>query len=508
MPKDSTSSAGSVHRRAAPGLLLTAILLALGGCASAPASKSGAAGAPPELPASWLQQQTPAATPATGAQADAATLARWWLRFGDPELSRLIETALRANTSVHSAQAALRQARALRDAAAGGLLPTLDGSASALRSRSGQASSTGTYKAGFEASWEPDLFGSKQGSLDAAEATARASAATLADTQVSVAAEVALAYVTLRSSQQRLAIAQANLDSQLETLQITQWRLQAGLTTSLEAEQARSAAEQTRATLPTLQTSLAQAGHALATLTGQTPQALAALSQGPAAAVPSPAQDLTLAIPAETLRQRPDVRAAEASLAATLAKVQVADAARKPSFALTGTLGLSSTSLSSLTDSASLLRTLLASISLPIFNGGALDAQLRAAEAAAEQSRAAWEASLLTAVQDVEDALVALRNDRARLARLQEAAEAAGNAALLARQRYAAGLIDFQTVLETQRTQLTTQDSVASAQATVSSDHVRLFKALGGGWQAQPLPDDPAAATTTTATATQSGSRP
>ncbi|MBA4342579.1 MAG: RND transporter [Methylibium sp.] len=488
-------SSGQRPRPPAPAAWpLTTILLALAGCAG-PAPRDTIPSSPAEIPARWLQQDASSSNIGSNA-ADAAALAQWWRLFEDAELSHLIETALRANTSIRGAEAALRQARALRDVSAAGLLPALSGSASAQRSRSGQSSSSASYKAGFDASWEPDLFGANSAAVDTAEASARASAASLADVRVSVAAEVALAYITLRGSQQRLAIAQANLDSQLETLQITQWRLQAGLTTSLEAEQARASVEQTRATLPNLQTSLAQAGHALAALTGQTAQALVPLSQN-SAAVPQPRQDLTLAIPADTLRQRPDVRAAEASLAAALSKTRQADAARKPSLRLSGTLGLGAGSLSGLSDSSALLRTLLASIALPIFDGGALNAQLRAAQAAAEQSRTAYEASILTALLEVEDALVALRGDRARLARLQLASEAAANAALLARQRYGSGLVDFQTVLETQRTLLNTQDGVASAAASVSADHVRLYKALGGGWQ----PETSAAGSTSQAPA-------
>ena len=461
--------------------LLAALNLALTGCASSPSAAARDSALPTGLPTRWLQDD--AAATSTD---NATSLAQWWQRFGDAELSALVETALQANTRVASAQAALRQARALRDAAAGTLLPSLSLGASASRSRSGQGSGaidSRSVKSGFDASWEPDVFGGNAAALAEREASTRASAASLGDVQVAIAAEVALNYITLRGSQQRLEIARANLAAQEETLQLTQWRLQAGLTTSLEAEQARSAAEQTRATLPTLQTARNQAAHALALLTGRTPEALAPLMRGAAAPVPLPTQDLTLAFPADTLRQRPDVRAAEANLAAALARVAQADAARLPGFRLSGSLGLSAASLSALGDSAALLRSLLASVSLPLFDGGTLAAQQRAAQAGAEQQRAAYEGALLTALQEVEDALVALRNDRTRLATLQRAADAAANAALLARQRHASGLVDFQTVLDTQRTLLSTQDGVASAIASVAADHVRLYKALGGGWQ-------------------------
>ena len=191
---------------------------------------------------------------------------------------------------------------------------------------------------------------------------------------------------------------------------------------------------------------------------------------------------LALAFPAETLRQRPDVRSAEHRISAALARVDAAEAARYPSFRLRGSLGLSALTLGTLTDGASVLRSLLASVSAPLFDGGAGKAQVRVQEAALEQARLNYQATVLSALKDVEDALVALHGNTERLARLQAASTAATQAELLARQRYQSGLIDFRTVLDTQRSLLSTQDSVASTQATLSADHVRLYKALGGGW--------------------------
>ena len=417
--------------------------------------------------------------------ASATSLAQWWTRFDDPLLSGLVSQALQANTRVSSAQAALRQARALRDVTAAGLQPTVGGSASAQRSRSGHNSANNNFRAGLDASWEPDIFGAERSALDASEATARASAATLGDVQVSIAAEVALGYIALRNAQARLAIANDSLDSQLETAQITQWRLQAGLLSSLEGEQSRAATEQTRAQLPALQSSIEQTAHALAVLTGQPPVALSALL-AETRPVPQVATDLALAIPAETLRQRPDVRAAEQQVSAAIARVAETDAARLPSFKLSGSLGLSALTLGSLTSGASVVSALAAGVSLPVFDGGAARARVRADQAALDQASSAYRAAVLAALKDVEDALIALRGDRERLARLQLAAEASANAALLARQRFSSGLVDFQTVLDTQRSQLSTQDGVANARADVSADHVRLYKALGGGWH----PDD------------------
>jgi multidrug efflux system outer membrane protein len=262
--------------------------------------------------------------------------------------------------------------------------------------------------------------------------------------------------------------------------------VQAGLATSLESEQARAAVEQTRAQLPLLQTQIEQSHHALAVLTGQPPGALAA-ELASAAPVPRAPADIALAFPADTLRQRADVRAAELQARAALARVAQADARRLPDFRIGGSLGLSALTLGALTSGASFTSALLASVSLPIFDGGAIRAQVGVQQAALDQARAGYQAAVLTALQEVEDALAALRQDRARLVSLQNAADAANNVALLARQRYSSGLVDFQTVLDTQRTQLNAQDNVASATASVSADHVRLYKALGGGWSADSL---------------------
>jgi NodT family efflux transporter outer membrane factor (OMF) lipoprotein len=374
----------------------------------------------------------------------------------------------------------------LRDVSAAGLQPTLGSSASVQRSRSGingNASSTSNlYQAGLDAAWEIDIFGANRSALAAAEAAARASAASLGDVQVSVAAEAALGYIALRGAQAQMATATNNLASQMQTLQITEWRAQAGLLSALEAEQARAAAAQTQALLPALQTTVQQAAHALAVLTGRPPAALAALVAAPAA-VPQPAGSLALSLPADTLRQRADVRAAEQQVLAAQSRVAQADAARWPRFNLGGSLGLSALTFSALGNGAAVAGSLLASVSLPLWDGGAARAQVRAQQAALDLSRASYRGTVLLALQDVEDALVALRNDRLRATSLQGAATAATNAATLARQRYGSGLVDFQTVLETQRSQFSAQDGLASITASLSADHVRLYKALGGGWQ-------------------------
>jgi NodT family efflux transporter outer membrane factor (OMF) lipoprotein len=477
--KSRTPTHTTPRRRALALTLVSAVLLSA--CASLrPAS--------PELPA----VQTPAVWSAPTAGGPQATdLAQWWQRFNDPALTALVTRALQANTDAQSAQAALLQARAQRDVQAANAGPSLSASGSAQRSQSGSGNAGSRFQAGFDASWEPDVFGGNRAAVSASDADTRAAETSLANVQVSLAAEVAASYIDLRGLQNRLAIARSNLALQTETLQITRWRNQAGLASSLDVEQAVTSTEQTRAQIPALQTSVAQSLNALAVLTGQPPGALQTVL-GTSAAVPQTPPDLALSFPAETLRQRPDVRTAEHRISAALARVDAAEAARYPSFRLGGSLGLSALTLGTLVDSASLARSLLASVSAPLFDGGANQAQVRAQAAALQQARLAYQGAVLNALKDVENALVALQGNTERLTRLQAAATAAANAELLARQRYQSGLVDFRTVLDTQRTLLSAQDSVASTQATLSADHVRLYKALGGGW----TPDAPDIAST------------
>lgn len=447
-----------------------------------------------DIPAAW------SGTDAAGGGALAVgseSLLAWWQRFDDPLMSDVLGLALTSNNRIHGAQAALRQARALRDVAAAGLLPTVGASASAQRGTAGGNSTGNRLQAGLDAQWVPDLFGARRGGLDAADAAAAASAATLGDTQVQVASELALNVIALRAMQARWSIAAANLASQQETLQITDWRQQAGLVTVLELEQARAAAAQTQSLLPALQTGIQQTAHALAVLAGQPPAALfGRLVPVPATgvasfAVPAARTDPLPDIPAQTLRQRADVRTTEYQVAAALARVGQAQAQQWPSFAIGGSIVSSAVTLAALSHGASAISSLVASVSLPLLDGGAARAQVRAQQAALEQTQQTYRAAVLGALRDVEDALVALSNDRQRLAHLRVAADAAATAALLARQRFSSGLVDFQTVLETQRNQLSTQDAVVGASADVGRDQVRLFTALGGGWQPDPSNNNP-----------------
>lgn len=460
-------------RRAAATAVLCLGALGLAGCSSFLVHPSTDVAGAVAVPQAWDQGN---------AVKDPIALADWWQRFGDPQLAELVTLALARNTDVRTALAALRQAREQGVIAASGLYPNVGASGSVARSKSGRNDATTSYLAGIDASWEPDIFGGTAAQVAAADATTRATALSLSSLQVSIAGEVATQYITWTGLTLRLAIARDNLASQLETLQITEWRAQAGLTTSLDVEQARTSTETTRAQIPALTSSIAQAQSALAVLAGVTPETLNATLRKNAA-VPVAEDGLTYAFPAETLRQRPDVRRAEAQIVAAAAQVTAADAARYPSFRINGSLGLSALTFAGLTGGNSLAASILGGVSVPIFNAGALAAQVRVQEASLDQARIAYEATVLTALKEVEDALIALGSARERLATLRRAAEAARNASLLARYRYNSGLIDFTAVLQTQVSLLSVQDNVANGEAELAIAHVRLYKALGGGWQ-------------------------
>lgn len=472
-----------------PAAVASAVLLAtvLAGCATPLSGAGSAAPAQPSVPDAWSL-----APPGTAVQAQAAH-ADWWTQFNDPQLTAWVAQALQANTTVRSAQAALQQARAQRDVTDAGQVPHVGASGSAQRSQVADNAPGNTFRAGFDASWEPDVFGAQRSARAASDADVQAAAASLGHARVSLAAEVAVTAIDLRGLQTRRRLAQDSLDKQRQALQLTEWRVQAGLASSLELAQARTAVEQTRAALPALDTGIRQSWNALAVLTGQAPRRW---QQGATESpVPRPPERLGLSFPANTLRQRPDVRAAEQRVQAAWARVQQADANRYPSFQLSGSLGLNAPRLSDLFDLSALTRSVLASVTASLFDGGAAQAQVRVQQAALEQARLAHEAAVLAALQDVENALAALQGNRERLARLTDAAASAAQAELLARQRYASGLVDYGTLLDTQRSLLSVQSDLETTRATWSADHVRLYKALGGGWTPDP--------NTTAATAAQ-----
>ena len=416
-------------------------------------------------------------------------LSRWWDQLGDATLSRLMTRALQGSPNLRSARARLRQARAQRGIQQADLLPTASGSAAV----SVRNSTDPVISAGIDASWEPDVFGGTRRGIDAATADMRAATADLSSTQVSLAAEVALNYGQLRTSQIRLDIARRNADSQAETLQLTGFRAQAGLVSSLDVERARANLEQTRAQIPTLEGSIAQSIHRLATLAGAEPTALNG-ELGAAAPLPAVPSHVAIGIPAETLRQRPDVRAAEERVLAETARLDQAGTRRYPQFSLSGSIGTEILT-GAATGGASLVRSIAGSVLQTLFDRGRIREQIAVQGAVQDQAIASYDATVLTALEDVENALVSFVMSRQRLDALATAGTAASDAALLARNQYTSGLTDFQTVLDTERTVLSLQDSIASTEGERLTALVQLYKSLGGGW-APSSPEAPAPGTT------------
>lgn len=443
------------------------------GCAVGPAPRAPSVDSL-GAPAAYLNE-------AAARGATTADLVQWWSSFDDATLDAFVARALAANADLDAAAARVRAARAALTGTSASLWPSLGLGVSATR----QESSGTSYDAGFDASYEVDLFGGVRRSITASRADYAATAATSQSTRITVAAEVALNYVDARLAQRRLAIARANLAAQDETLQIVDWRVLAGLAGSLDLEQARRLRAQTAAAVPAVEQTFAAAVNRLAVLlawpAAEVQQRLLADVEAvvPLASLPA------AGIPAESLRRRPDVLAAEQSVVAEVARIGVRVADLYPALRLTGSFGGSSRTFSDLADDA--VGTLVASLTAPLFEGGRLRAAVAQQRAIADAAVAGYRGTLLAAVEDTENALVAADVAERREAELVVAEEAARNAAVLARSQYQAGLIDFQTLLDTERSLLTTEDSRATARADRAAASIRLFKALGGGW-------DPAAA--------------
>lgn len=416
--------------------------------------------------------------------AEGGDIGRWWDVFGDAVLSDLVAKATSTSPGMRTANARLREARARHLAAGAVSYPTIDASGSSSHSRTGlqDGTSTSLYRAGLDASWELDIFGGIGRQTEAASADAEASAADVDATRASLAAETALDYVEVRSLQMRIEATRRNAEIQAETLQIVTWRQQAGLVSAQDVDQASSDREQTLAQVPVLEIALAQARHRLEVLTGGRPGSLRAQLDAPKG-LPSPPDSVVIDLPAEVLRQRPDIRAAERALAAETARVGVAEAARYPSFSLSGSIGVEALHAGDLVEGSSVSSSLFGSLLAPIFNAGRLRQQSEAQAAVRDRAEIAYEQSVLTALQDVENALVGYTRNRERAAGLARALVSARSAAELARLRYSSGLVDFESVLGTERSVRSTEDDLVVAQASGLQSLIALYKALGGGWQ-------------------------
>ncbi|WP_202392199.1 efflux transporter outer membrane subunit [Pontixanthobacter gangjinensis] len=442
-------------------------MLLLAGCATSQTQVPSRG--PIEVPIGWAMAEP------SGAELE---LSSYWTLLGDPLINQFVEQAQRENLDIAQAAARLAIVRASLREARASRLPGVSANGSIQRDVGDFSQNNFGFGLGADVSWETDLFGRISARIDSAEADLIAAGYTRADTERAIVAQVVLQSITAKQLAMQLEIARASLAIQDENLQIARWRREAGLVSSLDVEQARTQRAQTAATIPQIEGDLAATANALSTLLGETSgRVLEEISNS--ARVPAPPQTANFSAPAEILRRRPDVRAAEAQLASDTARIGLARAQLSPLVRLTGTVGTNSIGIDNLFDI--ITGNLFASMSQLIFDGGRTRAQIDQAEAVAEGSLAAWKRSILIALEDVETSAVQLRSARQRTVLFDEASGAAENAALLARSQYQAGLIDFQILLTAESQLLSARNSAVSAEASRASAFTRLARALGGG---------------------------
>jgi NodT family efflux transporter outer membrane factor (OMF) lipoprotein len=434
-----------------------------------------------------------------------AQLDRWWQGFGDAELTDLVDRALKQNLDIEMAAARIREARAQERVAGAAASPQIAAEASVTRQRisenaipippgSGGGGGAGfglpgeeftTWRAGFDASWEIDLFGRNRREREAAAARAGAAIWNRRDSEVSVAAEVASAYLRLRTLQARTANAEAELARQQRFEQLVAARTRGGLVTGQDLEQQRSERAAAAAKIPTLDAQAKAEIHALGVLTGQTPEALAA-ELAPAAVLPAP-PTIPAGVPSELLRRRPDIRVAERDLAAATADIGVAVADLYPRFSLTAAPAMVSTALGSFLDWGSRSFSAGAALDWPIFDGGRRKANVDVRNSRQEQATIAYRKAVLTGLGDVEDSLSNVSGDQQRLAELEQALTTATRAEEIARTRYRGGLVTLTDVLQAQARRLSLEEQVIETKGTLARDTVALVKALGGGWSGEAM---------------------
>lgn len=411
---------------------------------------------------------------------DPATLATWWRELRDPLLAEVVERAIEANPSIRRARSQLRQARAERQIAATEGAPTLSLGSAASKSDTA-AGRNELYSASLDASWELDLFGGIARGVEAADAEVEAADEARRDVMVSVVAEVALNYVEVRTLQQRLALAEENLRLQLEAQRIVAAQQAEGAASELELGQAIANVESTRAQIPALRQGLQRAKNRLAVLLGQNPGSLDS-QLGQLVAPPLPPARIAVGVPSQALRRRPDVRRSERLLAAATARVGVAIADLYPKLQLGGSIGLESLSVGDLFDSASKIWSFGPRAQWTFFDGGRVRASIEISSAAQEQALINYEESVLVALEDVENAIVAFTQEWLRQDSLQKAADQSARVEEIARAQYESGETDFLNVLDAQRARLSLGDQLAQSRGTIVGNVVRLYKALGGGW--------------------------
>ena len=404
----------------------------------------------------------------------------WWASWEDPELTRLINLALEANTDIRVAMANLKTAAALSDEATANLFPSASLSGDASRSRK-ENKTTENYSAGGSVTWSFSLVGGNIAARRAANREAMASAMTLEDTKIAVVSEVAQNYVNLKLAQMKLAIAKKTAQNYTELSEIARWRLAAGLATQTEVDQADSSRDLAKAQIPVSESSIAKYRNALARLCVINASEVEKTSS---AAIPEAPSNIAVSVPADTLRQRPDMRSAEYSVLAAYDRVYEAKTKWFPSLKLSGNLGTQAATIGALGASGTGIAALVGALSMPLFNWADQVSTVTQKEASLDKAKANYTATLVNALEETENALEGISASEKRAEDLKKAVALSQSAADLAQIQYEAGLTDFQTVLNTQRTLFSAEETFESNKADRSTNYIKLFTALGGGWKA------------------------
>ncbi len=467
----------------------------------------------PPVPATWQGLTVAATAPDSVPTAGPVKLVEWWKAFRDPTLSSLVNRAIAANLDLRQAQARVRQARASLGVAGAGLWPTVDASGRYSRSYNGGVSSGGgggisagtggavtgssggysggspeardLFQVGLDASWELDIFGGVRRNVEATEADLQAAVEDRRDVLVSLIAEVGNNYLNLRGLQQQLAIARQNLEAQRHTAEITRKRYEAGFVNGLDVANANAQVATTAAQIPPLESSAQATIYSLSILLGAEPATLVR-ELTTVAPIPLTPPTVPVGLPSDLLRRRPDIRRAEAQLHAATARIGVATADLFPRFSLSGSLGLSGNNLSSLTDWRNRSWSIGSAVSWPVFDAGRIRWNIEIQNALQEQDVAAYQKTVLTALKDVETALVAYAKEQEHGRFLTEAVANDRKAVDLAMQLYIAGKTDFLNVLNAQRALFLAEDALVQSARSLSTNLIALYKALGGGWENQP----------------------
>jgi multidrug efflux system outer membrane protein len=457
----------------------------------------------PKIPVPQQWSETTAATNSQPAQPD-----KWWKNFNDPVLDKLISEAIASNLDLKLALERVKDARVLRTATIAAGLPSLTAKSNVSRrfnnssSSASQSGGTGSaiggvgvgnqliniFQLGFDAQWELDFFGGVRRAVEAADATIDVEVENSRDVLVTLLGEVARNYIELRANQQLVAITRENLHAQQETQELTQIRQQAGLASMLEVTQAQALAATTQAQLPNYETAVKQSIHALSVLLGKEPGALVVRldRQG---AIPAVAANVITNLPSELLQRRPDIRRAERQLAVANASVGVATAELYPKVNLAAFIGLQNTTITDFTPIGKSWSA-ASSLTMPIFNWGKLNANIKSKKAQFEQTFLTYQSTVLSAFKEVEDALIAYSKEQERHKALAKAVEANQLAVQLADERYQKGLTAFLDVLTNQTALYQAQSLLVSSESALSSNLVALYKALGGGWQTEAIVND------------------